>query len=84
MCPSRPLDVGAMQQAAALLIGEHDFATFGQPPQGENTVREVVSLRVVFGTRQGDRLIRYQIEANAFLYRMVRRIVGALVRVGQR
>ena len=36
------LDVAAMQQAAALLLGEHDFAAFGQPPQGDNTVRTVM------------------------------------------
>jgi tRNA pseudouridine38-40 synthase len=34
------------------------------------------------GTQRGVQLIRYTIEANAFLHRMVRRIVGALVRVG--
>ena len=84
--PSRTaLDLSAMAQGAARLIGWHDFATFGQPPQGENTVREV--LRSAFdegpGPVPGEPVIRYTIEANAFLYRMVRRIVGALVRIGQ-
>jgi tRNA pseudouridine38-40 synthase len=78
-----PLDVAEMQKAADLLIGEHDFAAFGTPPKGNNTVRTVLVSR---WTRQpeayGIRFI-YRIEANAFLYRMVRRIVGMLVTVGQ-
>ena len=41
--PKRP-DMEAMNGAARLLIGTHDFATFGQAPQGENTVRRIVSL----------------------------------------
>jgi tRNA pseudouridine38-40 synthase len=75
----RPLDMTLMQIAAATLIGEHDFATFGLPPQGENTVRLVY--RSEFSLVGA--LIRYHIRANAFLYRMVRRTVGALVRVGE-
>lgn len=78
------LDLKAMQRAAAILTGEHDFATFGQPPQGENTVRAVMrsEFSVTFGSRPGEQVVQYTIEANAFLYRMVRRVVGALVRVG--
>jgi tRNA pseudouridine38-40 synthase len=68
-----------MEDAAGLLVGEHDFATFGSPPQGENTVRRV--FRATW-TRQGNEL-RLDIEANAFLYRMVRSIVGTLVQVGK-
>lgn len=35
------LDEQALQRTAQMLIGEHDFAAFGQPPQGVNTVREI-------------------------------------------
>ncbi len=78
---AQPLNVAAMRAAATSLVGVHDFATFGQPPQGDNTVREV--LRSTLCTSAGEpQTIVYTIEANAFLYRMVRRIVGALVRVG--
>ncbi len=73
------LDVGAMAEATRLLVGEHDFATFGSPPQGDNTVRRVIAAG---WTRDGDRLY-LDIEANAFLYRMVRSIVGTLLRVGR-
>jgi len=74
----RTLNLEAMQAAAALLVGWHDFAAFGSPPVGENTVREVYSAT---WTRQGAWLY-FDIEANAFLYRMVRMLVGSLLRVG--
>jgi tRNA pseudouridine38-40 synthase len=72
------LDEEKMNQAAALLLGVHNFATFGQPPQGNNYVRE---LFVAHWTRSEDDLT-FRIEANAFLYRMVRSIVGSLKLVG--
>jgi tRNA pseudouridine38-40 synthase len=74
-----PLDVKGMQRAAQLLVGERDFATFGQPPQGDNTVRRVLE------AEWGGELPRlhFDIKANAFLYRMVRSIVGTLLEVGR-
>lgn len=82
--PARALDLDAMQHAATLLLGTHDFATFGQPPQGDNTVREMLysEFTPVRTLAPEGSMIRYTISANAFLYRMVRRIVGALVRIG--
>ena len=73
------LAIAPMQQAAMLLIGAHDFGAFGKPPQGENTIREVMRSE---WTSEGALLI-YSIEANAFLQHMVRRIVGMLVTVGR-
>lgn len=82
---TRPLDLAVMRQGAALLLGTHDFAAFGQPPQGENTVRTL--LRSEFENEHvfdpDIAMLRYTITANAFLYRMVRRIVGALARLGR-
>jgi len=75
----RPLDLEAMNVAAQTLTGTHDFATFGQPPKGINTVREVFE---VLWRRDGELLV-FEIEGNAFLYRMVRSIVGSLRAVGQ-
>ncbi|MCP4361035.1 MAG: tRNA pseudouridine(38-40) synthase TruA [Chloroflexi bacterium] len=72
------LDVNNMKQAARQLVGIHDFATFGQPPQGNKTVREVYTAR---WQQQGEYL-EFYIEANAFLYRMVRSIVGSMKLVG--
>jgi tRNA pseudouridine38-40 synthase len=67
-----------MQSAANLLLGEHDFSAFGSPPQGNNPVREVY--RAQWSNIDPD--LSFDIEANAFLKRMVRMIVGSLLRVG--
>lgn len=75
---SKPLNIASMNAAASQLLGLHDFATFGTPPQGENTVREVFHSH---WWRQ-DSILVYEIEATAFLYRMVRSIVGSLKLVG--
>ncbi len=74
------LDVEAMQEAARALIGTHDFATFGQAPDGGSTVRTVYRAE---WKASGARLA-FTIEANAFLYKMVRSIVGTLKEVGMR
>lgn len=74
----RPLDVAAMQVAATFVLGRHDFAAFGSPPQGESTVREV--FRAAW--TEANPWLTFDIEANAFLYRMVRMLVGTLLRVG--
>jgi tRNA pseudouridine38-40 synthase len=77
------LDVDVMAAAAALLLGEHDFATFGQPPQGTNTVRAVLRSEWAAQPVSGGTRLTYTIEANAFLQHMVRRVVGMLVEVGR-
>jgi tRNA pseudouridine38-40 synthase len=65
---------------AAYLIGNHDFASFGTPPKaGGPTVRKVVKAEWL----QKEDEITFTISANAFLYHMVRRIVGQLVKVGK-
>lgn len=75
----RPLDLHRMNQAAALLVGSHDFASFGQPTQGDSTVRHVIRA----GWQQTGWLLHFEIEANAFLRRMVRTIVGTLLETGK-
>ena len=72
------LDVDQMNEAAALLIGVHDFATFGRPTVGESTIREV---HAAAWRRDGQRVI-FEICANGFLHRMVRSVVGSLQMVG--
>jgi len=82
---NQPLDLGQMQSVAAQLIGKHDFGTFGTPPQqgSTNTIREVyVSRWETVASDYGDMFV-YRIRATAFLYHMVRRIVGTLVQVGR-
>jgi tRNA pseudouridine38-40 synthase len=75
----KKLDVPAMARASRLLIGSHDFASFGKPPQGNNTVRQV--MQAGWSVLDDNRLV-FSITANAFLYRMVRTIVGTLIQVG--
>ena len=75
---ARQLDLIEMNEAVACLIGQKDFATFGLPPQGESTVREVFTAE----WHEEAPFLVFHIEANAFLYRMVRSLVGSLVAVG--
>ena len=74
----RTLNLEAMQSAASMLVGKHDFVAFGSPPVGKNSVREVYCA----AWDQQDAWLYFDIEANAFLYRMVRMLVGSLLRVG--
>lgn len=75
-----PLDVAAMQQAAAHLAGRHDFAAFA----GSMETPEASTVRTMhrFDVRRLGRLISFEAEADAFLPHQVRRTVGALVEVG--
>lgn len=75
----KSLDERKMNQAAQSMLGVHNFATFGQPPQGNNFVRKLFTAE---WTRSGN-VLQFHIEANAFLYRMVRSIVGSLKLVGE-
>lgn len=75
-----PLDVGAMRQAIACLIGEHDLSSFRAAGcDAAHPVRKVYANSL---EARGELLI-YTIEATAFLRHMVRNIVGTLVEVGQ-
>lgn len=75
-----PIDVEKMRQAAAYLVGEHDFKSFCTPrTQAEETVRTIYSLTV---ERGADDVIDIRITGNGFLYNMVRIIAGTLLRVG--
>lgn len=76
---AEPLDVTGMNAAAAVLIGEHDFAAFGNPTVGEVTVRRI--LRALVSAEPP--FIWVELEGNGFLYRMMRSIVGTLLAVGR-
>lgn len=76
----RVLDVDKMRQAAAYLVGEHDFKSFCQTgAQVESTTRTIYSLEV---EEQGPELV-IRVCGNGFLYNMVRIIAGTLMEVGQ-
>lgn len=75
-----PLDTEKMREAAALLVGEHDFSAFRSAEcQAKTPVRVVHELTI---ERNGER-ISFLIRANAFLHHMVRNIVGSLIYVGK-
>ena len=77
---TEPLDVDAMNEAAAYIVGTHDYACF-QAAGGnerETTVRTIYSLDV---KRQGENVI-LEVSGDGFLYNMVRIITGTLVEVG--
>jgi len=74
------VDGEALQEAGKLLIGRHDFAAFGTPPRpGNSTIRTVMRAE---WRNQGDEWT-FEVQAEAFLYHMVRRLVYVQVAVGQ-
>jgi tRNA pseudouridine38-40 synthase len=75
------LDVVAMRECAATLIGSHDFSSFRvSGDESRHSIREVFRLEI---ERRAGNFLTITIEANAFLREMVRSIVGTLVDVGQ-
>ena len=79
-----PLDVAAMQEAARLLEGEHDFKSFckAASAEGKSTCRYVESIDFFEEEVLGEHCLTMQIVGNAFLHSMVRTIVGTLEQVG--
>lgn len=75
----RPLDAGRMTRAAERLEGRHDFAAFCEKPEAQSSTLVVVERAEV--ATAGD-LLLVRVVASHFLWRMVRRLVGALVAVG--
>lgn len=88
----RPLDQDAMQDAADLLVGEHDFTSFrASACQAKSPVKTLQPIRI---TRRGMHAPhpelgwapcywRFEFEANAFLHHMIRNIMGCLIAIGQ-
>lgn len=76
----RPLDAQAMRQAAAHLIGEHDFSSFrASACQALSPIKTLHELQI---TRRGA-YWRFDFRGNAFLHHMIRNIMGCLLLVGQ-
>ncbi len=90
----RPLDEAAMHRAAQVLLGKHDFFSFESAgSERETSVRTIFEIfvrrgRAGQGEDRADRapdspLITLEVEADGFLYKMVRTIVGSLVEIGR-
>lgn len=82
------LNVGAMGHALEHLVGEHDFAAFGMPMEYTRDGKRVRggTVRTMLAARcwSKEEFVYFYVEANAFLRHMVRQIVGAVLKVGQR
>ena len=77
---SGSIDIEKMKEAAAYIVGEHDFKSFCcVRTQAESTVRTIYSLEVL---QEGSEII-IRIKGNGFLYNMVRIITGTLIQVGK-
>jgi tRNA pseudouridine38-40 synthase len=78
------LDVRAMSRAAQVLLGEHDFSSFeASGSERASSVRTIIELTVQRTAAQFLDRVVVEVEANGFLYNMVRNIVGSLVQVGR-
>lgn len=77
----RSLDVAAMRAAAQRFVGRHDFASFSANPHREtdSTVRSVYACTV---SKRGKEMV-FRVSGEGFLYKMVRSMVGFLIRVGE-
>ena len=75
------LDVSSMREAARYLEGEHDFTAFrkSDPDDRRNPVRVIYRIRIL---RMRGGILLFRVEGRSFLRRMVRNIVGTLVKVG--
>ena len=76
-----PLDLKAMNDACSIFVGEHDFASFATRPNfKQKSTRRTVSEAVLMNELP---TITFEILADGFLYKMVRNIVRAIVKVGE-
>ncbi|MHC1565176.1 MAG: tRNA pseudouridine(38-40) synthase TruA [Candidatus Syntropharchaeales archaeon] len=73
------LDLNLMNEASKLFTGEHDFSGLSKRGEERSTIRKVHKIDL---KKSGD-LIIFDIRADAFLWQMIRRIVGALVLIGE-
>lgn len=78
------LDAPAMHRAAQALLGTHDFRSFESAwPQRTSSVRTIFEISVARGFFGDENLVSLEVEADGFLYNMVRAIIGTLVEVGR-
>ena len=76
----RPLDAAKMQQAAAYVVGRHDFKSFCSIRASvEDTVREILSCTVA---KPQEGILTIRVTGTGFLYNMVRILAGTLILVG--
>lgn len=75
----QPLDLEVMNQAAAFLVGTHDFKSFCTVgAQVKDTIRTILSILV----EKREDVVVIQVKGNGFLYNMVRILTGTLIQIG--
>ncbi len=77
---ARPLDLAALREAAAGLLGLHDYAAFCRRREGATTIRTVLACD---WRRDDAGLLEMTVTADAFCHSMVRSLVGAMLSVGE-
>lgn len=77
-CNQTSVDVTSIMEGSRLFLGTHDFTSFSSPRGKGSTTRTVFSFKI---SLRGTRLI-FDLQANGFLYHMVRFLVGELLMVG--
>ncbi|AFJ03645.1 tRNA pseudouridine synthase A [Methylophaga frappieri] len=76
----KPLDIARMQQAASLMLGQHDFSALrAKECQAKSPIKTLDQIQII---RRGD-CIAVDVEARSFLHHMVRNIMGVLMAVGE-
>jgi len=79
-CDSEYLDIEAMQQACSLFLGKHNFRSFCASGSSVKTFERCI---MECQLKQEGPYLRFIVEANGFLYNMVRIIVGTLLQIGR-
>ena len=79
-CVWPAVHLSALKEVAAIFLGEHDFSAFGSATHAHGSTIRTVTLSQ---WKRVDKGLQYEIEADAFLYRMVRRLVYVQVAVAQ-
>lgn len=77
-----PLDVASMNEAAAKLAGRHDFVCFAAADPSRPDESTIVVVEAASVEQEGD-LVVFRIQASHFIWRMVRRLAGVLVKLGK-
>lgn len=77
---AQPLQLDAMREAAAQVVGEHDFTSFCRARIGSSCVKRVT---LADWHQTDDNLLWFEIRANSFCHQMVRSLVAVLVQVGK-
>lgn len=79
----QPLDVLLMKRESKVLIGRHDFRSFAaSDPQPDSKTKSTIRTIKKISFEQSQNFLYIDIEANGFLYKMVRNIVGTLIQIG--